>query len=198
MKFYVFALLAPDFAARRTIVRLARQNLNTPNDFLCPQNNYSSAAERRCAQIGKSVIFRYITKRERIEMKVILTQDVKAQGKKGQLINVSDGYARNYLLPRGLAVEATGAALNDLKNKERAERHRIEVETAEAEATERKAPVGTRKDRGVRRRGRTTVRLRRRAKDVSEALRGTDRHRHRPPQDRYGRDQGISAPAPSM
>ena len=71
-------------------------------------------------------------------MKVILTQDVKAQGKKGQLINVSDGYARNYLLPRGLAVEATGAALNDLKNKESAERHRIEVETAEAKATKEK------------------------------------------------------------
>ena len=71
-------------------------------------------------------------------MKVILTQDVKAQGKKGQLINVSDGYARNYLLPRGLAVEATGAALNDLKNKESAERHRIEVETAEAKATSEK------------------------------------------------------------
>ena len=71
-------------------------------------------------------------------MKVILTQDVKAQGKKGQLLNVSDGYARNYLLPRGLAVEATGAALNDLKNKESAERHRIEVETAEAKATKEK------------------------------------------------------------
>ena len=71
-------------------------------------------------------------------MKVILTQDVKAQGKKGQLINVSDGYARNYLIPRGLAIEATGAALNDLKNKESARKHQIEVETAEANATREK------------------------------------------------------------
>ena len=51
-------------------------------------------------------------------MKVILTQDVKSQGKKGQLINVSDGYARNFLLPKGLAVEADATAMNDLKNKE--------------------------------------------------------------------------------
>lgn len=71
-------------------------------------------------------------------MKVILTQDVKAQGKKGQLINVSDGYARNYLIPRGLAIEATGAALNDLKNKESARKHQIEVESAEANATREK------------------------------------------------------------
>ena len=71
-------------------------------------------------------------------MKVILTQDVKAQGKKGQLINVYDGYARNYLIPRGLAIEATGAALNDLKNKESARKHQIEVETAEANATREK------------------------------------------------------------
>ena len=61
-------------------------------------------------------------------MKVILTQDVKAQGKKGQLINVSDGYARNYLFPKGLAVEANNQALNDMKNKEMAKAHKIEVE----------------------------------------------------------------------
>lgn len=61
-------------------------------------------------------------------MKVILTQDVKAQGKKGQLINVSDGYARNFLLPKGLAVEADAGAMNDLKNKESARLHKIELE----------------------------------------------------------------------
>lgn len=61
-------------------------------------------------------------------MKVILTQDVKSQGKKGQLINVSDGYARNFLLPKGLAVEADASAMNDLKNKESARLHKIEVE----------------------------------------------------------------------
>ena len=65
-------------------------------------------------------------------MKVILTQDVKAQGKKGQLINVSDGYARNFLLPKGLAVEADASAMNDLKNKESARLHKIELEKAAA------------------------------------------------------------------
>ena len=66
------------------------------------------------------------------KMKVILTQDVKAQGKKGQLINVSDGYARNFLLPKGLAVEADANAMNDLKNKESARLHKIELEKAAA------------------------------------------------------------------
>ncbi len=65
-------------------------------------------------------------------MKVILTQDVKSQGKKGQLINVSDGYARNFLLPKGLAVEADAAAMNDLKNKEASRLHKIELEKAAA------------------------------------------------------------------
>ena len=53
-------------------------------------------------------------------MKVILLQDVKAQGKKGQVITVSDGYARNFLLPRKLAVEATADALNSKKNADEA------------------------------------------------------------------------------
>ncbi|MBR5322970.1 MAG: 50S ribosomal protein L9 [Clostridia bacterium] len=61
-------------------------------------------------------------------MKVILTQDVKSQGKKGQLINVSDGYARNFLFPKGLAVEADATAMNDLKNKESSRLHKIELE----------------------------------------------------------------------
>ena len=47
-------------------------------------------------------------------MKVILLQDVKGQGKKGQLIDVSDGYARNFLLKKGLAIEATASAVNEL------------------------------------------------------------------------------------
>ena len=47
-------------------------------------------------------------------MKVILTQDVKAQGKKGELINVSEGYARNFLFPKKLAVEADAKAMNEL------------------------------------------------------------------------------------
>ena len=53
-------------------------------------------------------------------MKVILQADVSGQGKKGQIVNVSDGYARNYLLPRKLAVEATADALNAIKNREAA------------------------------------------------------------------------------
>ncbi len=65
-------------------------------------------------------------------MKVILTQDVKGQGKKGDAINVSDGYARNFLLPKGLAIIADAAAMNDLKNKEASRQHKIEVERAAA------------------------------------------------------------------
>ena len=53
-------------------------------------------------------------------MKVILQQDVKGQGKKGQLIEASDGYARNFLLPRKLAVEATPDNLNKMKMQEKA------------------------------------------------------------------------------
>lgn len=61
-------------------------------------------------------------------MKVILTQDVKAQGKKGELINVSDGYARNFLFPKGLAVEADAKAMNEMKNREAALKHKAEFE----------------------------------------------------------------------
>ena len=65
-------------------------------------------------------------------MKVILLQDVKAQGKKGDLINVSDGYARNFLFPKKLAIEADKAALADLKNKEEARLYKIEQEKKQA------------------------------------------------------------------
>ncbi len=68
-------------------------------------------------------------------MKVILTKDVKAQGKAGQIINVSDGYARNFLFPKGLAVEADAKALNEIKNKEASQQHKIEVETNAAKET---------------------------------------------------------------
>ena len=53
-------------------------------------------------------------------MKVILLQDVKGHGKKGELCNVSDGYARNFLFPKKLALQADNAALNELKNREQA------------------------------------------------------------------------------
>ena len=65
-------------------------------------------------------------------MKVILTQDVKGQGKKDQIIEVSDGYARNFLLPKKLAIMADAKALNEAKNKEASKNHKIAVETAEA------------------------------------------------------------------
>ena len=65
-------------------------------------------------------------------MKVVLLKDVKGQGKKDQIINVSDGYARNFLYPKGLAAEASGSVLNDIKNKEASKAHKIEVERAAA------------------------------------------------------------------
>ena len=71
-------------------------------------------------------------------MKVILTQDVKGQGKKDQIVNVSDGYARNFLFPKKLAVEADAKALNDIKNREAAQKHRIEVDTANAKEIKEK------------------------------------------------------------
>ena len=61
-------------------------------------------------------------------MKVILLEDVKGQGKKGELINVSDGYARNYLLPRKLAYEATSDALNSIKLRDEAAKKKQERE----------------------------------------------------------------------
>ena len=67
-------------------------------------------------------------------MQVILNQYVKGQGKKGQLVNVSDGYARNYLLPRGLAKEATNDNLNVLKGKRESLEFKIKTETEEANA----------------------------------------------------------------
>ena len=65
-------------------------------------------------------------------MKVMLLQDVKGQGKKDEIINVSGGYARNFLLPKKLAVVADNKAISDAKAKEEAKRHKIEVEKAAA------------------------------------------------------------------
>ena len=71
-------------------------------------------------------------------MKVILTQDVKGKGKKGQMIEVSDGYARNFMLPRKLAVEATPDAVNTMRMNDKATAERIAREKAEAMDTSKK------------------------------------------------------------
>ena len=65
-------------------------------------------------------------------MKVILLQDVKGKGKKGQLLEVSDGYARNFMLPRKIAIEATPDAVNTMKMNDKATQERIAREKAEA------------------------------------------------------------------
>ncbi len=68
-------------------------------------------------------------------MKVILKADVKGAGKNGELVTVSDGYARNFLFPRGLAVEASQHAIHQLKDKEAAAKRREEQKKAEAQET---------------------------------------------------------------
>lgn len=65
-------------------------------------------------------------------MKVVLKQDVKGLGKKGELVNTSDGYARNFLFPKGLAVEANAQSLTELKNREQSAKYKIETEIAAA------------------------------------------------------------------
>lgn len=67
-------------------------------------------------------------------MKVILKQDVKTLGKKNAIMEVNDGYARNFLIPKGLAAEATTAAVNEVKAKQSAEKHRKDNELSDAKA----------------------------------------------------------------
>ena len=71
-------------------------------------------------------------------MKVILQQDVKGQGKKGQMVEVSEGYARNFLLPRKMAIPATTDAINTMNLKEKARKAEEARQKAEAEATAEK------------------------------------------------------------
>lgn len=65
-------------------------------------------------------------------MKIILLNDVKGTGKEGELVNVSDGYARNYLFPRKLAKEANNQAMNEFHNAQQAKEHKLETEKAAA------------------------------------------------------------------
>ena len=74
-------------------------------------------------------------------MKVILQQDVKGQGKKGQMVEVSDGYARNFLLPRKLALEATSDNINTMKVKEKARLAQIEREKRPLWKTQKNFPA---------------------------------------------------------
>ena len=102
-------------------------------------------------------------------MKVILQQDVRGQGKKGQLVEVSDGYARNFLLPKKLAVPATAENVNTMKQQEKARKAQEVAEKAEAEALSKKleglmVKIPAKAGEGGRLFGAVT------AKEISEAL----------------------------
>ena len=66
-------------------------------------------------------------------MKVLLKEDVKGQGKKGEIIDVADGYARNFLLPRNLAIVADAKAINEVKTKKEASLHKVVAEKLKAQ-----------------------------------------------------------------
>ena len=71
-------------------------------------------------------------------MKLVLLADVKPLGKKNDIVDVSDGYAKNFLLPKKLAIIADAKAINEIKNKEAARLHAIEVEKAAANEVAKK------------------------------------------------------------
>lgn len=71
-------------------------------------------------------------------MEVILKQDVKSLGKKGEKVSVSDGYARNFLFPKGMAVEANAQAMTEYRNQEASKQHKIDVEIATANENKQK------------------------------------------------------------
>lgn len=71
-------------------------------------------------------------------MEVILNADVKGLGKKGEKVKASDGYARNYLFPKGLAVEANAQSLTELRNREQAAQHKIDMDIAAANESKKK------------------------------------------------------------
>lgn len=88
---------------------------------LYPPILFCSERFKICAALDKRVNFYYnIIGRQEEVMKIILLQDVKGQGKKGEVIDVNEGYARNFLIKKGLAEVATSAKLNDLKMKQSA------------------------------------------------------------------------------
>ncbi len=102
-------------------------------------------------------------------MKVILMQDVKKLGNKGDVVNVNDGYARNFLLPRNLAVEATKEAMNVVKSEKRAQAQKEQEELDEArqlgeELKDKKVVISVKAGEGGRLFGSVTT------KDISEAI----------------------------
>ena len=102
-------------------------------------------------------------------MKVILQQDVKCHGKKGQMVEVSDGYARNFLLPKKLAIPATAENVNTMKQQEKARKAQEAAEKAEAQAIAKQlegltVKVSAKAGEGGRLFGAVT------AKEISEAL----------------------------
>ena len=102
-------------------------------------------------------------------MKVVLLADVKSQGKKGQVIDVSEGYAKNFLFPKKLAVAANNQILTEIKGKEDARLHNIELEKKAArETAEKLSSVTVRITTKAGTDGRTSGSVT--AKDVAEAL----------------------------
>ena len=102
-------------------------------------------------------------------MKVILLEDVQGSGKKGEVVNVSDGYAKNFLLKRGLAAEATPKAMNELKAKQASQQHKVQMEIDAASATakeigDRTVKLAAKAGQGGKLFGSVT------SKEVSEAL----------------------------
>lgn len=71
-------------------------------------------------------------------MKLVLLQDVKSLGKKGEMVNASDGYARNFLIPKGLAKEVNNQVMNEFKNAENSKKYKTEQEIAAANAAKAK------------------------------------------------------------
>ena len=123
-------------------------------------------------------------------MKVILQQDVRGQGKKGQMVEVSDGYARNFLLPRKLAVLATAENVNTMKQQEKARKAQEAAEKAQAQATAKQleglmVKIPAKAGEGGRLFGAVT------AKEVSEAL--SAQHGVNIPKTRLVLDEPIKA-----
>lgn len=111
-------------------------------------------------------------------MKVILLKDIKGTGKKDQIIEASDGFARNFLFPKGLAREASATNLNAIENAKAAQKHREDVERAKAEETARRWRKGH-QNRGARRGRRQALRLCHRAGDCRRTVQAVRRKRWR-------------------